>query len=128
MTLRSFKSKTASYQKLELARGVPLIMLLASVLFPTLSVVRRVDRAGFDSVFIPLSSVSYGIIAAPMFYILGTWARSIFVDCRETVPDVASCCCMGKPLALLSQEIGALAAARRYCSDGRPSSASVLGI
>jgi len=75
MTLDCLKAKIASYRKLEFLHGTVFMMLLVTILFPTLFVIKRVDRAGFDSVCVSVISVSYGIIAALMFYVLARFGQ-----------------------------------------------------
>ena len=70
MTLDTFKSKVSSYWKLEMLRGALFMVLMAAAAVPTLFVVRRLDRAGFDATAIAVISVSYMIIAVLMFYVL----------------------------------------------------------
>lgn len=70
MTLVTFKSKVSSYWKLEMFRGALFMMLMGAAAVPTLFVVRRLDRGGFDATAMGVLSVSYMIIAVFMFYVL----------------------------------------------------------
>ncbi|SPE59895.1 hypothetical protein SBV1_3520008 [Verrucomicrobia bacterium] len=88
MTIDDFTSSLRSYWRSELLRGALFMALLGATSLPTVFVVRRLDRAGFDTIAVVAVSVSYAVIAALMFYVLAPMRRKYL---RKLQGDCPTC-------------------------------------
>lgn len=86
MTVEGFRSNVKGYRRSERVRGALFIASLGVASLPTMFVLRRLDRVGFDTVAAIVVSVSYATLAAVMFYVLVPMRRTYLEKLQGNCP------------------------------------------